>query len=285
MQVKVMIGTIAFMLTMIILGFAALLEPARMERYSLAYDGRRIEQGAEVYKSNCSSCHGVEGDAQFCIDPATGEQVGCIGRALNSAELLCGIPTPRMEAMGWLGSKYDFIEGTVAVGRPWAGMPTWGQEYGGPLQRNQVENVTLFVLNWESVELCAEPVEVREWPAVEEVDAFLAEFPGDPVAGEAIYNSPTTACVNCHGNIEDPASAKVGPHLGQIATVGATRVTGYTAAQYIYESILHPEAELAPQCPSTAGPVPCPNAMPSNFGNLLDYQELADLVTFLLEQE
>jgi mono/diheme cytochrome c family protein len=285
MQVKVVIGTIAFMLTMIILGFAALLEPARMERYTLAYEGRRIEQGAEVYKTNCASCHGVEGDAQFCPDPATGDQIACAGRPLNTAELLCGIPTPRMEAMAWLGSKYDFIEGTVAVGRPWAGMPTWGQEYGGPLQPNQVENVTLFVLNWESVELCAEPVEVREWPPIEELDDFLAEFPGDPVAGEAIYNNPTAACVACHGTIDDPQSARVGPHLGQIGTVGADRITGYTAAQYIYESILYPEAFLAPQCPSDAGPVPCPNAMPGHFGNLFDYQEIADLVTFLLEQE
>jgi mono/diheme cytochrome c family protein len=285
MQVKVVIGTVAFMLTMIILGFSALMEPARMERFTLAYDGRRIEQGAEVYKANCSLCHGVNGEAQFCVDPATGDQIACAGRPLNTPELLCGIPSPRMEAMAWLGTKYDYIEGVVNVGRPWAGMPTWGQAYGGPLQENQIENVAHFVLNWESVELCAEPVEVREWPPVEEVEAFLAEFAGDPVAGEAIYNSPTPACVACHGTIDAPESANVGPHLGRIGTVGAERVTGYTAAQYIYESILHPEAVLAPQCPSQAGPVPCPNAMPGHFGAMFDYQEMADLVTFLLEQQ
>jgi mono/diheme cytochrome c family protein len=289
MQIKVVIGTVAFMLTMIILGFAALMEPARMERYTLAYDGRRIEQGAEVYKNNCSTCHGVNGDAQVCYDAASGEQIPCIGFPLNSAELVCGIRSPRMEARAWLGTKTDYVQSAIAAGRPWAGMPTWSQEFGGPLQQNQVENVTLFVLNWENVELCAEPVEAREWPPVEELDAFLAEFTGDPARGEEIYNTVAPSCAACHGQMDDPATARAGPHLGAIATVGGDRVPGYTAAQYIYESILHPDAAIAPACPNPADPaqpIACasPSQMPNVFGPALEYQDMADLVAFLLQQ-
>ena len=48
MQVKVVIGTIAFMLTMIILGYAALREPERLEHFTGARDGRTIETGANI---------------------------------------------------------------------------------------------------------------------------------------------------------------------------------------------------------------------------------------------
>jgi mono/diheme cytochrome c family protein len=279
MQVKVVIGTVAFMLTMIILGFATLMEPARMERYTLAYDGRRIEQGAEVYKNNCASCHGTEGAAQVCLDPANGEQIGCIGRPLNVAELQCGIPTQRMAQMNWLGTKHDFIESTIAVGRPWAGMPTWSQAFGGPLQQNQVENVALFVSNWESIELCAgPPPEAVVWS--DDVEELLAEYEGDVAAGAALYTG--LGCNACHGDIEQPGTNAVGPHLGQIGSVGAARVQGQTAAQYIYESILYPDAHIAPQCPN--GPCTAPSGMPS-FSGRVNQQEMADLLMFLLDHE
>ena len=53
MQIKVD-GTMAFMLTMIILGFAALSEPARLQTYTGARDGRFIEKGA---RSSGYPCH------------------------------------------------------------------------------------------------------------------------------------------------------------------------------------------------------------------------------------
>ena len=44
--------------------------------------------------------------------------------------------------MQWAGTKYALIHGTVNAGRPANGMPVWGQDYGGPLQFNDVANVT-----------------------------------------------------------------------------------------------------------------------------------------------
>ncbi len=61
MQVKVIIGTIAFMLTMVILGLATLLEPARMEESTDAFLGRQIENGAQLFRDSCVECHGVDG--------------------------------------------------------------------------------------------------------------------------------------------------------------------------------------------------------------------------------
>ena len=72
LQVKVIIGTIAFMLTMIVLGFAALREPARLQTYTLAAEARSVEAGAYLSYDNCATCHGEQGEARECYDAATG---------------------------------------------------------------------------------------------------------------------------------------------------------------------------------------------------------------------
>lgn len=276
MQVKIIIGTIAFMLTMIIVGFVALREPARMEAFSEAYSGRSVENGAEIFINNCSTCHGINGRAEECFDPSSGEPTGCVGRPLNSAELVCGTRSARMEAMQWAGSKQDFVQGTIAAGRPWNGMPTWGEDYGGPLQNNQVHDVALFVLNWENEELCSEPApEPVAWPAV------VAELPeGNADNGQQLYDV-TYACASCHGDPEgDASTAAVGPWLGNIAEEGATRRDGYTAADYVYESILNPNAHIAPQCPN--GPCTEPSAMLGTFAQQMTQQDIADVLAYLL---
>lgn len=277
MQVKIIIGTIAFMLTMIILGFVALNEPLRLQQFSNAVEGRSIENGAEIFLNNCATCHGVNGRAEECFDAGTGDQIPCAGLPLNSADLQCGSPSPRLEIQDWQGAKLDYIHSTISSGRPWNGMPTWGEEYGGPLQRNQVADVAQFVNNWESEALCGdvEEVERPDWPTL------TAELPeGDPASGADGYGL-TFGCAACHGNPEGEAStAAVGPWLGDIAEEGGDRVEGYTAADYVYESILLPNAHIAPECPN--GPCGDPSPMPGNFGERMTLQDMADVMAYLL---
>jgi mono/diheme cytochrome c family protein len=277
MQVKIIIGTIAFMLTMIILGFIALREPARLEAFSDARLGRSVENGAEIFVNNCATCHGVNGRAEECFDASSGEQIACAGLPLNNAALLCGTRSQRMLALGWAGGKFDFIQSTVASGRPWNGMPTWGQAFGGPLQNHEVEDVTNFVLNWEDEALCGEEVTGPEWPPM------VSELPaGDAENGAQLYEI-TYGCQACHGNIDEEGSNQVGPWLGDIAEVGPERIDGYTAADYIYESILKPNAFISPECP--AGPCTEPSAMPANFGERMSLQDMADMMAYLLGTE
>lgn len=275
MQVKIIIGTIAFMLTMIIVGFVALREPARLQAFSDAYAGRSVENGAEIFFNNCATCHGVNGQAQECFDPASGEPTGCAGLPLNSAGLVCGTRSARMEAMGWAGSKADFIHSTIASGRPWNGMPTWGEQFGGPLQENQVNDVTLFVLNWENETLCAEPTpEPAEWPAA------VSDLPeGDPEAGQQKY-AVTFGCQACHGDPAQEGTNAIGPWLGNIEEVTPQRRDGYTAADYVYESILYPDVVIAPDCPN--GPCTEPSAMPHDFGVRMTEQDMADVIAYLI---
>ncbi|MDX1688068.1 MAG: c-type cytochrome [Candidatus Promineifilaceae bacterium] len=278
MQTKIIIGTIAFMLTMIILGFVALREPARMDTFTDAYAGRSIERGALVFANNCATCHGVNGRAEECYDPSSGEPTGCIGRRLNNPDMLCGTRPQRLVQTGWSGSKANFVRSAVAAGRPGTEMPAWLQDYGGPLQQNEVRNVTLFVLNWESEELCGdqEAVVGPEWPRQ------VSELPaGDAESGQELY-AVTYGCQGCHGDPQgDAGTAAVGPWLGDIATVGAERIEDYTAADYLYESILKPNQLIAPECPT--GDCLEPSAMPGDFGERMTLQDMADIMAYLLD--
>ena len=284
MQVKIVIGTIAFMLTMMIMGFAALREPTRLQEYTHAFEGRSIETGAKIFANNCSTCHGEEGKAELCKD-AAGEQIGCQGLPLNYAPLLCGDSadrSARMNAMNWAGTKDAFIQSVVAAGRAGTAMPVWSAQYGGPMRDDEVANVVAFVMNWESEPLCSAPVITFDWPATSE--AFFADFPdGDATNGEALY--VTYGCSGCHGALDGSVAAAVGPDLANIAVDGAARVEGYTAEMYVYESILEPNAVISEVCPTG----PClgpPSAMPANFAERMGFnpQDMADILAYLLAE-
>ncbi|MFK7801400.1 MAG: c-type cytochrome [Anaerolineae bacterium] len=274
MQVKLVITTIAFMLTMIIFGYAALREPARMETFTDAFEARRIEFGGTIYHGNCATCHGEEGKAELCYGPE-GDQIACAGLALNNRALLCGEKSERMEILGWAGTKQSFIEGTVATGRVWNGMPTWGSDFGGPLEPYEVGYVAAYVMNWEKGELCeGEPEPPPDWPDT------AAELPeGDAAAGEQLY-SLTYGCAACHGNLEDDTSNSVGPWVGNFQNLDNVRIDGYSAADYMYESVLLPSDYISPECPTgpCAGP---PSGMPDNFGRRLSFQDMADIMAYV----
>lgn len=278
MQVKVIIGTIAFMLVMIIFGFATLIEPARLDETIEAREGRQIEDGAHLFQNNCATCHGIEGKAEQCFD-AGGSQIGCQGLPLNNTALLCGEPSQRMVQLSWGGSKEALIYQTIAAGRIGSVMPTWSKEFGGPMEDHQIEELTTFVLNWGSTDgpLCGEEVVVErvEWPeSVEDLPE------GNPDNGPGLYEI-TYGCQACHGAPDVEGSNAVGPWLGNIANVAAERVEGQSAAQYIYESILNPNAFVAPVC---ANDLPCgePSSMPMNFGDRMSLQDMADIVSYYL---
>ncbi len=282
MQVKIVIGTIAFMLTMIIVGFAALQEESRLATFTAAREGRQIESGAHLYEGQCANCHGVNGKAEECYDAATGEQIGCQGLPINYKPLLCGDRSTRMDVLNWEGSKASLISATIAAGRFGTAMPTWSQEYGGPLRPDQVEDLVQFVLNWETESLCAQPDFVYEWP--ETIEGLLELFPeGDAARGAELYVAPY-GCSGCHGNLEDPASAAIGPWQGNLAEVAPTRVEGLSGAQYVYESILYPNNYVVEECPNA--PCTVPSAMPDNFparmGDSAERpQDLIDIMAYL----
>jgi mono/diheme cytochrome c family protein len=76
MEHRIIVGTVAFLAIMVLVGWIAINEGARMQAFERQYTGRSIERGAALYATYCATCHMIDG-------------LGAVGRApaLNSPYL------------------------------------------------------------------------------------------------------------------------------------------------------------------------------------------------------
>ena len=95
----------------------------------------------------------------------------------------------------------------------------------------------------------------------------------------AINAMLNTGCNACHITPGLPeAASNLGPDQTNMGVVAGRRIEGYTAEEYIRESILMPSAFIVPECPTG----PCLPIMPENLGTLLTEEELDAVVAYLL---
>lgn len=278
---KIVLGTLSALLTIVFLMVVLFTEEVRMDAQTRSWDGRQIENGADLYKNNCASCHGPDGK-------------GGAGPALHSHYFF----TDRMADVGWDGSMRDFVALTVAAGRPskensqWGvRMVPWSEDYGGPLRNDQVAAVTAYVLNWERSAL-QQTAEMDPWIPFRDVSTPVEaqtigdrpleiaeaapQTPGEPRDPEELFVAMT--CNACH-LLDVPQTqtqrGPLGPNFGNLAENAATRVPGQSAADYIYESIVDPNRYIV----SGYGA----NVMPANFANRMSEEEIWAMVDWLLE--
>ncbi|MEM8858713.1 MAG: cytochrome c [Chloroflexota bacterium] len=276
---KLLFTAFAFLCLATILGYSALKETSRMGEMTEAQKAESVEQGAAVYYEHCASCHGQNGLAEECISQF-GELMGCAGRALNTPELLCDDQGVRLRDEGWQGSTEDYILSITMIGRSEKGMPPFGMAYRydqfTALTDQQIQDVTTFVLEYETWFSCT--------PALRKI-SFSELFPtvnslpeGDPTAGKELYEI-TLGCAACHGDPKVSGSNAVGPWSGKFKNLD-DRIEGYTAADYVYQSIVLPNAYISPDCPTgpCSGP---PSGMPWNYAERMTAQELADVMAYL----
>ncbi len=103
---------------------------------------------------------------------------------------------------------------------------------------------------------------------------------------QAAPDGPTIAafakggCAACHAIPGIPSAVgQVGPDLSAIGAEAAARVSGLDAEAYLRQSILMPNAFIAPGCPTGE----CPeNVMPANIGQRLSAGELTLIIDYLL---
>jgi mono/diheme cytochrome c family protein len=271
-----LLGTLGFLAVVLAVTWVGINEPHRMEVSTNEFEGRAIQRGATIFQSSCVPCHG-----------ARGEGIPGVAPALNAPDLFDG---SRLAERGWTGTLEDYVKLTVAAGRPaksadWPNpMPTWSQDFGGPLRPDQVSDVTQFVLNWglayeEGAAGIPTPIATptSEALAFEPVgtDMEIAMPEGDPERGQALFLGTEPApdglplgCQACHTL---DGSALVGPSLQSVVT----RVPeGYDSdLTYFHESIVMPGNYTVPGFEGVS--------MPDNFGSRLDAQSLADLMAFL----
>jgi len=275
---RTLIGTVVFFAIILMIGWVGVNEPARMASFTTQYEARAIMRGAALFRSNCTGCHGINGEGLPGVAPA-----------INTPAMFDG---QRLAEVGWAGTLYDYIELTISAGRPVMSqpypqpMPTWGQDYGGPLRPDQVEDLVAFVLNWgRQYEEGAQPVAGIPTPLPTPTPSFTVvgddpstELPaGDAARGEALFqgtapgpDGAVLACNACH-SIDGTLGA--GPSvqglLGRIPD-------GYASADaYVHESIVQP-------CAYVREGFDC--LMPQNYGTeRLDAQTLADLIAYVLQ--
>jgi mono/diheme cytochrome c family protein len=61
MENRVLVGVLCFVVMMIILGWAAINEGGRMVAFAESEHARSIENGADIFTSSCTICHGADG--------------------------------------------------------------------------------------------------------------------------------------------------------------------------------------------------------------------------------
>jgi mono/diheme cytochrome c family protein len=208
-QFKILIGMLFTLATIVALVIYWINEDARMLTYQRNFAGRSIQSGADYFERYCIVCHGEDG-----------EGIPGKGPALNRTDLLDLKNTPYLKLIEWNGTTADFIRNTIAAGRPqfstyYAGegyqdhMPTWSQDYGGPLRPDQVDALTSYVLNWApgehdpTVALVTPTPGPTATPIPPEEILGAIPFPVPPsdaviAAGKDVYDNVAN-CDACHG--------------------------------------------------------------------------------------
>ncbi len=93
--------------------------------------------------------------------------------------------------------------------------------------------------------------------------------PGNADAGARLFES--RGCTGCHSLAA--GQSKVGPPAQGMWARAATRKPTLSTREYLYESIVAPNAFVAPGFPATV--------MPGNYGTSLSSQQIADMLAYM----
>ena len=101
-----------------------------------------------------------------------------------------------------------------------------------------------------------------------------------PIEGDTVEEIILNAgCGSCHVIGEMGEARKVGPDLTNIGAVAGERIAGVSAEEYLRQSILQPNAFIAPDCPNG----PClADVMPQYYGERLSPEQVEMIVAYLL---
>ena len=115
------------------------------------------------------------------------------------------------------------------------------------------------------------PVKLRSCKSAETCEVQLKLLPnnGNVDHGLVLYNEQ--GCIGCHSL--EKGKVIVGPSYYGVYTRAATRKPGYTAEQYIYESIVNPNAYVVDGFQ--------PNIMNGGFLAALSQKDMADILAWM----
>lgn len=215
-------------------------------------------------RHGCVSCHGHPG---LLGTNTVGPHLGGVGiSAMN-----------RVEGMSPAQYLYESIvrpaarvaPGETAAGTAYPPMPL------SNLSEQEAADLVAYLLDQTQPEQNVGHARVPQ-SAPSLLPARADELPsGDPERGRALY-AGRAACASCHGDPAVPASNTRGPDLYGSATFASARVSGQSAADYLFASIARPGEFLA-EAPIFGG-----ERLTSMPETELTPQEAADLLAYLL---
>jgi len=287
-----MLATVFFLATVLVGVWIGLNEQNRLQTYDKSFVGRSVQRGAAIFDTNCSPCHGKRGEGIEGTAPTLNKDT-----EFNGA---------RLKELGFAGSLRDYFTLTITAGRParsnpdWPQpMPTWGNDYGGPLRPDQINDVVDFVMNWgcaynykydeavcqgEDITYKSLPTSTPAPPTPTpkppvEPDVLLARIKllkADPAHGQALFSGKELAsdgkiaqCGNCH---TVDGSALVGPSIINEKTDKPPEYA--TLELYIITSIIDPAKYKVPGFEKAN--------MPLVFFQRLTDQEMADILAYIV---
>ncbi|MEM7113561.1 MAG: hypothetical protein AAF614_14075 [Chloroflexota bacterium] len=186
-----------------------------------------------------------------------------------------------MAARNWQGTKRSSIKLPLIFGINHGHWRARSARFGGTLNNAEVDSLTNYVLNLADEDFCTNPdPPPRLWPETFAQFTSKVGFKGDAVAGYDFYK--TYGCSGCHGDLNIPNSHEIGPHLGQFGSKNTFHADPMQQAEYLYESILYPNAHIVADCPT--GPCAIPSAMPASFVSRFGHhpKDLVDIIAYLL---
>lgn len=205
------------------------MEEWKVEAAARIQEGEMVIIGARLYEENCRKCHG-----------SRGEGLGQLGPALADKHFFIG----RMAEVGWLLGIDEYVAVTTAGGRLmatrplYAGngttavMPPWALSQGGPLRADEITAISRFVMNWQATALGTIILPIIDLPPSDM---------GNPATVKNGGEVFSKRCLSCHA-LPDLPGGNGGPALAGIDVTAAGRIAGLSAADYIRQSVLIPDA-------------------------------------------
>jgi mono/diheme cytochrome c family protein len=163
MEKKIFIATILTVAIAVFLTGYWLLEPYRVKLETEGMRLKAIEKGKSLYMTHCARCHGENGGPQRGIRP------------INSKNYLKNVDDTIL---------YKIIE----RGIPGTGMAALGDNEGGPLNPEQVNQLVAFIRGWEKT--------ATVWPGEEAMPKERPVFIQEQVG----YVGSDT-CIECHKDL------------------------------------------------------------------------------------
>lgn len=218
MQQKIVIGLILTLIIVIFIPYYWLTEPARQQAARGRIENEAVIRGSEIYVSNCASCHGASGN-------------GGLGPALQNS--------PLDEAT---------MAKIISRGMPGTLMPAMSSTEGGPLSKNQINDLVTFIKNLRTTMTKALATNAPPTTALTTPVITPATSPAPQTAAANAAELYSAKCELCHGTKREGISGLAPPltptslAARSLAEVQATITAGRLAkGMPPFGSILSPD--------------------------------------------